>query len=141
MKETELETVEYNNRLKIQNELMRVKVTEEDLIQKYKNCEDKIKIKKELVFKNALSEYDYLKSNSIKKVDEEIEQFKLEFDSKLELEKQILYNKKVEVEEKEFKYNHLFKKYRQEKKKMLYLLKILLFLNKRTILLLRKIPN
>ncbi len=48
-----------------------------------------------------------MKSNSIKKVHEEIEQFKLE------LEKQILYKKKIEVEEKEFKYNNSFYKHQQ----------------------------
>jgi hypothetical protein len=83
------------------------------LIKKYENEFNKLKLENDkLSFKEKqleirLKEVDYIQECANRKIKEEIEQFKLEYDRKFEKEKSQLSNLKKNVEEKEFK-NTLF---------------------------------
>ena len=110
-REKDIERNEYSNRQQYQNELSRLKSIEDDLTLKYKNREEELKIK-EKKLNSLIEENDYIRQSSIKRYQEEIEQFKLEFERKREYEKQELANKKIKLEEQEYKQNLFFQKHK-----------------------------
>jgi hypothetical protein len=112
-KENEIEKTLHQQREKFQDSLKFVQIKEDELMKKYDNEFSKLKLDGErLSFKDKqleirLKEVDYIQECAIRRIKEEIEQYKLEYDRKFELEKNQLNNKKLTVEEKEFK-NSLF---------------------------------
>lgn len=84
---------------KYENEFAKLKLEEEKLLFKEKQTEIRLK------------EIDYIQECATRKIREEIEQFKLEYDRKYELEKNQLNSKKLLVDEKEFKNNMFQEKF------------------------------
>lgn len=82
-------------------------------MKKYENEFSKLKLENERIsFKEQqlemrLKEIDYIHESANRKIKEEIEQFKMEYDRKFELEKAQMSTKKMNIDEKEFK-NLLF---------------------------------
>ena len=82
-------------------------------MKKYENEFSKLKLENERIsFKEQqlemrLKEIDYIHESANRKIKEEIEQFKMEYDRKFELEKAQMSTKKMNIDEKEFK-NSLF---------------------------------
>ena len=78
-------------------------------MKKYDNEFSKLKLEndrnsfKESQLEIRLKEVDYIQECATRKIKEEIEQYKLEYDRKFELEKNQINNKKLSLEEKEFK--------------------------------------
>ena len=100
-------------REKFQESLKLIQVKEEQLMKKYENEFSKLKLENERIsFKEQqlemrLKEIDYIHESANRKIKEEIEQFKMEYDRKFELEKAQMSTKKMNIDEKEFK-NSLF---------------------------------
>ena len=82
-------------------------------MKKYENEFSKLKLENERIsFKEQqlemrIKEIDYIHESANRKIKEEIEQFKMEYDRKFELEKAQMSTKKMNIDEKEFK-NLLF---------------------------------
>lgn len=101
VREKDLETRSYYDRQKTQEELKRLALSEEELKKKYENLINKLKIDEEkLSFQQK--EVLYIKENSVKKVQEEIEAFKIEFLRVRDHEKQEFIKKKEVLEAREF---------------------------------------
>jgi hypothetical protein len=101
-KEKDLETKIYENNQKYIEQLEVIRMKEEEFKRKYDNELNNLKLQEDkLRFKQT--ECEHVKESSLKKVTEEIEQFKLEYNRKFEIEKNELAKRKLECEEKEFK--------------------------------------
>lgn len=118
-KQNEIAKDQNNQREKFQDSLKIVQIKEEQLMKKYDNEFQKLKLENEKIsFKETqleirLKEVDYIQECATRKIKEEIEQFKLEYDRKFELEKNQINNKKLNVEEKEFRNNLYSEKYKK----------------------------
>lgn len=107
LREKEIEGKEYLNRQELQGQLERLRGKEEDLQKKYDTMMNQLKLEEEkLIFKQR--EVDYIKDSSSRKLKEEIEQFKQEYEHARESERSEIANKRMQLEEREFKLN-LFK--------------------------------
>ena len=85
-KEKDFEAILFQNRQKFQSELELLKMKEEEMKRKYENDSAGLKLEQnKLLFKSQ--ETDYIKDTSIKKINEQIEQFKSEYDRLFEMEK------------------------------------------------------
>lgn len=117
-KEKEIERNQFLNRQQLQVELNKVKSIEDNLINTYKNKENQLEIEK----KKLSSELSILENERrvcSKRVLEEIEQYKLEYERKYEHERISISKQKLEVEEKEYKCNLFLKKYEENEKVLL----------------------
>lgn len=85
-KEKEIETIKFDNRQKFQEELNLLKAKEEEMNKKVDNEMSKLKLEQDkLKFKER--EAEYIKENSLKKINDQVEQFKLDYEKKFFSEK------------------------------------------------------
>jgi hypothetical protein len=109
LREKELETSIYDNRQKFLNELQTVKLREDELKRKYENEENNLNIEREKL-KLLQKENSALKDSSLKKIKEEIEDFKIRYDREFEREKEELRKSKMNYEENLLKVSLLTEK-------------------------------
>ena len=103
-KEKEIEMSQYETRQKYLNQIEALKLKQEELKMKYENDLNVLSIKQEkLSIKEK--ELENLRENANRKVQEEIENFKIEFLKTFEAEKAEMHKQRLKVHEIEYKSN------------------------------------
>lgn len=119
-KEKEFEVLNFETRQKYLTQIEALKLKQEELRIKYENDLNLLALKEEKIsFKEK--DLENLRQNAIKKINEEIESFKIEYQTNFESEKAEIHKQKLKSEEIQFKsklVQEQFIKYESENKSL-----------------------